>query len=106
MLPLVRGLRGWRASSLNRLLLCSALRRVVLCFAVVGVAAILWPAAGRADEVDTAVDAFVVGGSVVGVTVGPSEKELVKSIVRCAAERTPVLDCARKELVKKLPFEA
>src|SRR5215470_15382794 len=108
MVSLVRGLRGRRAPSPDRLLLCSAVRRVVMCFAAVGVAAILWPAAGRADEVDTAIDAFAVGGSFVGVTVGQSEseKELVKSIVRCAVERTPVLDCARKELVRKLPSAA
>ena len=58
------------------------------------------------DGVDIAVEVFATTADVtVGVHIGPTEKELVKSLVRCAVDGAPVLDCARKELVKRLPEE-
>jgi hypothetical protein len=65
--------------------------------------------AHAADEVDVAVEAFAAGGAAVGVTVGKTEKELVKSVVRCAADAAQsksLLNCARDELIKRLPQEA
>src|SRR5215813_1584408 len=60
-----------------------------------------------ADEVDTAVEAFAVGGAAVGVSIGPTEKELVKSAVRCVVvARRPVGTCARDELIRRLPQDA
>jgi hypothetical protein len=67
------------------------------------------PSAYAYDEVDAAVDAFAEGGAAVGVTVGTNEKELVKSLVRCAADAAQhksLLNCARDELVRRLPQEA
>ena len=67
------------------------------------------PGAYAYDEVDATVDAFAAGGAAVGVTVGNTEKELVKSLVRCAAgaaQSKPLLNCARDELIKRLPKEA
>ena len=58
------------------------------------------------DAVDIAVDVFATpAGALVGVSIGRTEKALVKSLVRCAVDGAPVLDCARKELVKQLPEE-
>lgn len=84
-----------------------AWRRLWLFLAVLSVVVVVAPGVGRADEVDVAVEAFAAGGAMVGVTVGPTEKELVKSLVRCAVmHSTPVIECARDELIKKLPQAA
>ena len=83
-----------------------ASRRVALFLAVFGLLGALAPGTSRADEVDIAVEAVAVGGYVVGINIG-SEKELVKTVVRCAAvERRPLLDCARNVLIGRLPQDA
>jgi len=64
------------------------------------------PAVSMADEVDIAVDAFAAGGSLVGVSVGSAEKEMVKSLVRCVVSGKTVPDCARDEIIDRLPAQA
>ena len=54
---------------------------------------------------DIAVVALAAGGSLVGVPLAQNEKQLVKSLVGCAVVQ-PVADCARDELVDRLPPEA
>lgn len=63
-------------------------------------------AASRADEVDFAVDAFAAAGPGIGISLGTTEKNLAKSLVRCAAKGATPLNCAREELVKTLPKKA
>lgn len=62
-----------------------------------------------ADEVDIAVDAFAIAGPAVGVSIG-GEKELVKSLVRCVVgvgvRAKPIPDCARDEVIHRLPQQA
>lgn len=63
-----------------------------------------------ADEVDDAVDAVAMAGSIAGVSVGENEKTVIKGLVRCAisdkAIPDSVLDCAREAIVRTLPAEA
>ena len=93
----------------TRRLTCFALRRLMLVCVLACLAAILSPVTAFADEVDIAVDAFAVGGRAVGVSIGNTETALVKSVVRCAtnvAQPRALLECAREELVKRLPQDA
>jgi hypothetical protein len=64
-----------------------AIRHAWLGAVVVFVATILGTHNSRADDVDTAVDAFAIGGSLVGVTIDDNEKGLVKGLVHCATDR-------------------
>ncbi|QBY55502.1 hypothetical protein [Cupriavidus oxalaticus] len=68
-------------------------------------------AARAGDAVDTAVDAFAIAGSSVGVTLNDTEKDIVKTVVRCVGKsldgKKLGLDvCARGEVVKRMPPEA
>jgi hypothetical protein len=64
--------------------------------------AIAGGAAHADDDVDTAVDAVVIAGSIAGVTIDATETTLIKDIVRCAINQTPVVYCARVEIIKLL----
>jgi hypothetical protein len=64
--------------------------------------AIAGGAAHAGDDVDTAVDAVVIAGSIGGVTIDATETTLIKGIVRCAINQAPVVDCARVEIIKLL----
>jgi len=77
-----------------------------LIFATLAFAGVLSAANVRADNVDTAVDVIAEGLTVAGVSIGESEKTLVKSLVRCVGGKKSVLACARDELINKLPPEA
>ncbi|MGE0278668.1 MAG: hypothetical protein AB7R40_24990 [Nitrospiraceae bacterium] len=59
----------------------------------------------RADEVDTAVEAFSLATSPLGFTPGPTEKLIIKALVRCATNKRSVLVCAREEALRQLPAE-
>jgi hypothetical protein len=68
---------------------------------IVAVAAL--PTAAAADEVDIAVNAFADAGTAFGASPSPEVRDLVKAIVRCAINNTPVLICGRGEIIKRLP---
>jgi hypothetical protein len=68
----------------------------------------LAPATARAqagDEIDIAVDAFAAAGTLAGVSIGETEKSLIKAAAGCVANNRSFLDCARDEIVKRLPKE-
>ena len=70
--------------------------------------AVIWGSASvgaYADEVDTAVDAISDVGSISGISVGPDEADIIKSVVRCAINQQPMLNCARDEVIRHLPFD-
>jgi hypothetical protein len=79
--------------------------RCALRAAVAAVALAAVPAFA-ADEVDFAVDAVAAAGSIAGVTVGGTEKALVKGLVRCAVRNTDWAACGRTEAIRHLPPEA
>jgi hypothetical protein len=79
---------------------CIALLAAFACFVPAGTAQ-----ARSFDSVDIAVEAFATAGPVAGISIGPAEKELVKGVVRCGVGGKSALDCARDELVKRLPAE-
>jgi len=56
-----------------------------------------------ADEADTAVEAFAAAGTVLGVSPGPTEKQLAKTLVRCVINKKSVLVCGRDEALRALP---
>ena len=98
-------------------LIFGALRNSTVYFGVLRLASVLIvlfslaglfsPGTAHADEVDIAVEAFAIGGAAVGVNLQSTEKELVKSVVRCTVMRKqPVGRCARDELIKRLPEDA
>ncbi len=72
---------------------------VALCSTLLSVQA-------QADPTDDAVKAFVHTGKLFGVPIGQTEVDLIKAIVRCAVNNTPVVNCARREAVLKLPAAA
>jgi hypothetical protein len=61
-----------------------------------------------ADAVDTAVAAFSIAGSTVGITLNDAEKTVVKAILRCVGagidgRKFDLGSCARGEVVRRLP---
>jgi hypothetical protein len=80
--------------------------RAIYCTPVL-VAVFLALIAGHAtaDEVDITVDAVVAAGSIAGVSLGPPEKLIVKSLVRCAISGEPLLNCARSQVIAAVPAE-
>lgn len=88
---------------------CALRRTSVLSLAILLLVCLSARSTHAYDEVDAAVDAFAKGGAIIGVTIGPNEKELVKSLVRCAADAAQnksLINCARDELIGKLPPDA
>lgn len=61
-----------------------------------------------ADEVDIAVDAVFMAGAIAGVPVGGLDKEIVKSLVRCAVRGSAVslVGCSQELVIERLPPEA
>jgi hypothetical protein len=57
------------------------------------------------DEVDTAVDAVVVAGGIAGVPIGQTDARVLKSLLRCHANNTPMPVCAVNEVIGTLPPE-
>lgn len=80
--------------------------------ALLGAAIFFAPAApanaqSQTDQaIDFAVEAFAYGGKFAGVDIGDTGKSLLKGAAKCAANNRPVLECARDEIINRLPAEA
>ncbi|MGB9369275.1 MAG: hypothetical protein WCE79_25020 [Xanthobacteraceae bacterium] len=98
----------WKNECTQMSLAAPTRRRVFRLWAAVWlfIAGSALPTAASADEVDIAVDSFAAAGTALGVSPGPEATQLVKAIVRCAIKNTPVLVCAREEVIKHLPAQA
>jgi hypothetical protein len=59
----------------------------------------------HADEVEFVVDAVVEVGSIAGVGVGQNEKQIVKTLLRCAINGKPLTRCGRQIILDRIPIE-
>lgn len=56
-----------------------------------------------ADTIDVVVDAFATGGQLLGVSLGPTERAVVKDLLRCTAvEGKELPECARRAVTSPL----
>ncbi len=67
------------------------------------------PRAAQADQIDDivnlSVDALVVGGHAVGVSIHDDEAKIVKPLASCLAHGRPVAQCAAEAVIRQLPPE-
>jgi len=82
--------RIWRAAVIVRLALLVA----------------SWPVFAHAGAVDDAVDAVTAVGHFAGVQITASDAPAVKALLRCGLEGRPMLDCARGQVIDRLPSAA
>src|SRR5215510_14583567 len=75
-------------------------RRVAAFLLAFSLILIARPTPAASDEIDIAVEAFAAVSTSIGFMPGEQEKEIIKTIVRCAFARTPVLDCGREQVVR------
>jgi hypothetical protein len=81
------------------------LRKVVCAGAVAIFLAALTTEKAVADDVDTAVDAIALAGTIGNVPINEGDKVVIKFIVRCAANSTTIVKCARQQIINQLQLQ-
>jgi hypothetical protein len=77
------------------------LSKLVRAGAVAVFLAVLTTEKAVADDVDTAVDAIALAGTIGNIPVHEGDKAIIKLIVRCAANNS-IVECARSQVIDQL----
>ena len=89
--------------------------RQIFCFALLMIALVTLPpspaqAITQNEAIDVVFEALARGGQVAGVSIPEDAKEVLKELVKCGANGTPITDCAKQAvinaLLKGVPDEA
>jgi hypothetical protein len=78
------------------------LSKLVRAGAVAVFLAVLTTERAAADDVDTAVDAIALAGTIGTIPVHEEDKAVIKLIVRCATKDNAIVKCARSQVIDQL----